>query len=71
MGLAPLWPATIERREKILHFFVWSKIKDTKHVGPTGMGQIAQCFKYVVALIPRYTIIKYHFLTLGKIIYQK
>ena len=34
-------------------------------------GPIAQCFKHVGTFIPRYTIIKYHFLTLGKIIYKK
>ena len=31
----------------------------------------AQYFKPIGTLIPRYTIIKYHFLTLVKIIYQK
>ena len=45
-----------------MHIFVWSKIKDTKYVGPVGMVQIAQSFKYVGTIIPRYTIIKYHFI---------
>ena len=60
------------REEREMHnLFVCSKIKGTKQKGPTCMGQFAQCFKHVGTLIPRYIIIKYHFVTLEKIIYQK
>ena len=45
------------RRERKSEF-VWSKIKGTKHKGPTSIGQFAQCFKYIGTIIPRYTIIK-------------
>ena len=57
------------RREKVL-YFVWPKMIVVKMWVPK-YGPIAQCFKHVGTLIPRYTIIKCHFLTLGKIIYQK
>ena len=72
MGKAPFMAGHLERgKRKCTFCFVWSKIKGTKHKGPTCLGQFAQCFKYVGTLIPMYIIIKYHFLTLGKIIYQK
>ena len=51
--------AEFKRDEReIVALFVWSKIKDTKHKGPTSIGQFAQCFKYIGTIIPRYTIIK-------------
>ena len=53
---------------------MWSKIKAINTWVPqvwSKFTKVAQCFKYVGTLIPRYTIIKYDFLTLGKIIYQK
>ena len=71
MGLAPIMAGHLEREERKCYiFFVWSKIKGTKHKAPTSMGQFAQCFKYIGTFIPRYTIIKQHFLTFGKRICQ-
>ena len=46
------------RRERQNAHFVWSKIKGTKHKGPTSMDQFAQCFKHIGTFIPRYTTIK-------------
>ena len=50
-----------KREERESSHFVWFWIKDTKHVGPAGMVQIAQSFKHVGTFIPRYIVIKYHF----------
>ena len=58
MGLAPPCGRNFEREERESATFLWSKINELKHMGPTSMGQFAQCFKYVGTFIPRYTIIK-------------
>ena len=55
--------------ERVLGFCVAKMIVVKMWVQRYGL--IAHCFKHVGTLIPRYTIIKYHFCTLRKIIYQK
>ena len=57
-----------ERREKC-YVFVWPKMIVVRMWVPR-YGPIAQCFKHKGTFILMYIIIKYHFLTLGKIIYQ-
>ena len=58
-----------ERREKINNFLLWSKLKCRNTWVPQAWVKFAHSFKYVGTPILRYTIIKYHFLSLGKIIY--
>ena len=59
-----------ERRERVQLFLCGQKLKSENIWTPQAWVKFVQNFKYVGILIPRYTIINYHFLTLGKIIYQ-
>ena len=60
-----------ERRERECNFLCGPKLKNESTWVLQAWVKFAHSFKYVGTLIPRYTIINYHFLTLGKIIYQK
>ena len=68
-GETPLpWSKLIrEERECATLFFVIQILLVGKMWVPMH-SPIAQCFKYIGTIIPRYTIINYHLLTLGKII---
>ena len=59
-----------EERERERALFVWPRMIVINMWVPR-YGPIVQYFKHVGTFMPRYTIIKYHFLILGKIIYQK
>ena len=61
--------AEFKREDTERVIFVWPKIIVDK-MWVSRYGPIAQCFKYVGTFTPRYTLIKYNFLTFGKIIYQ-
>ena len=61
----------LERGERKSTFFCGPKLKCKNTWVPQAWVNFAHSFKYVGILIPRYTIINYHFLTFGKIIYQK
>ena len=62
----------LERGErKLTTFFCGPKLKCKNTWVPQAWVNFAHSSKYVGTLIPRYKIINYHFLTLGKIIYQK
>ena len=71
MGIAPPYGRKLEREERgRTTLFVVQNLLVGKMWVPMH-GPVAQCFKYIGTIIPRYTIINYHFLTLGKIIHQK
>ena len=62
----------LEREEREREqLYLWSQFVSWKKMWVPKHGPIAQCFNYIGIIIPRYTIINFHFLTLGKIIYQK
>ena len=71
-GNASLLAEILEREERNQQlFFCGPKLKCRNTWVPQAWVKFAHSFKYVGTLIPRSTIINYHFLTLGKIIYQK
>ena len=70
MGMNPsLWSVIISE-ERDSELFVWPKMIVVK-MWVLRYGPIAQCFKHICIIIPRYIIIIYRFLTFGKIIHQK
>ena len=71
-GKTPPLAEILERGERECNFFLCGqKLKSENIWTPQAWVKFVQNFKYIGILILRYTIINYHFLTLGKIIYQK
>ena len=57
----------LERGERECNFlFCGQELKSENIWAPQAWVKFVQNFKYVGILIPRYTIINYHFLTWGK-----